>query len=116
MAVQHKGVEELDLLCVLFCNLWPGGASVRRMGDFLLQLQVLKGKQEENQNYLYSLCLAGLSSAEQLKVSRCGVSGRPCCRAQPFPRLACSAHMQDTVLLPLDHTVDLNFLNFFPLS
>lgn len=38
-------------LNVLFCNSWPGGASVTRRRGFPLQLQVLRGKQEEKQKY-----------------------------------------------------------------
>lgn len=54
------GIAELDLLCVPLCSLRPGGASAVRRG-FPLQLQVLRGKQEEKQKCQYSLCSAGLS-------------------------------------------------------
>lgn len=49
LCVQHVRAEELDLLYMLFCE--PGGASVMRRRGFPLQLQVLRGKQEEKQKY-----------------------------------------------------------------
>lgn len=47
--------EDLDLLYMLFCK--PGGASVMRRRGFPLQLQALRGKQEEKQKILVQFVL-----------------------------------------------------------
>lgn len=38
VGIKRLGMEELDLLYVLFCNLWPSGASVMRRRGFPAQL------------------------------------------------------------------------------
>lgn len=83
-------------LNVLFCNSWPGGASVTGGEAFHCSCKFWGVNRRRNKNISTVRAWLGCPDSEWLKGSRCDVSGfsgsgSPCHGAQPFPSLAHSA-------------------------